>query len=393
MQMKKAGVVATGALAAVAIMGAPAAAASTTDASALTHGTSLTEGKASAMRMVGANQLNLARGGWQGGWDAPWDVDPQALVSTLNGTAISTLPIQSCGSTAAFAVGAAAPITSPNTVVAGGFHEEGYGHDKGDKLACANSNVSVTQSDEVPVTAIGNNTVVVAGALQACGSTASFAAGVAIPITSPNTVIGGCDNGNVSIEEEDEWDQWGGSDKWGGSHKSDGYGKWSESARTEGTTVSTAAARQGLVAKVAGLKKASMKLNARGPQAAPQVRGGFGWDAPWDVDPFGVLATANGTSIQTALLQACGSTAAFAVGITAPITSPNTVIGDCKNSNVKIDQKDTSALTYAANNTAVVVAPIQACGSTASAGIGAAAPITSPNTVIGSCYNANIVID
>ncbi|MBV1855680.1 hypothetical protein [Catellatospora tritici] len=390
-------------------MGAPAAAAPSTDASALTKATSLTEGKAGAMRMVGANQLNLARGGWQGGWDAPWDIDPQALLSALNGTAVSTAPIQSCGSTAAFVAAVTVPITSPNTLVAKDKDDDhgrgGYG-DK-DKLACANGNLRVVQSDEVPLVALANNTAVSAAALQACGSTASFAVGVAAPITSPNTVIGGCDNGNIDIVDEDE-DEWGG-DKW--DDHSDGYGsKWKESARTEGSSVS-AAARQALAKKVSALKTGDgygwkakggaygktggygngWKAKSASVTTAPVARGG-GWDAPWDVDPFGLAAALNGTAVATASLQACGATAAFVAGVSLPITSPNTEIGDCKNANIKIDQQDSTALLYAANNTAISIANIQACGSTTGTGVGIAAPITSPNTVIGSCYNANIAI-
>ncbi|MEV0458896.1 hypothetical protein [Catellatospora methionotrophica] len=372
MQMKKAGVVATGALATLAILGAPAAAAPT-DASVL--GASSTEGKVSAMRQVGANQLQLARGGgsWDNdGWDAPWDIDPQALVSTLNGTVVTTAPFQGCGSTAAFGAGAAAPITSPNTLVAGGFQVEGYGDRHDDAVACANGNTRVTQSDEVPLVAIGNNTVVTAAALQACGSTASFAVGVATPITSPNTVIGGCQNGNVEINAE--------------------HDGWQESARVEGKNLDQVTARMALASKVAALKDRKSWSRQSAARVTPQARGG-GWDAPWDVDPFGLAATANGTAVVTATLQACGSTAPFVVGIAAPITSPNTVIGDCKNANIKIDQQDASALVSAANNTAISLANIQACGSTMSAGVGAAVPITSPNTVIGSCFNANTLID
>jgi len=408
MQMKKAGVVATGALATVAIMGAPAAAAPSTDASALTKASNSTEGKINMMRQVGASQMMLARGGgWQdsnGGWDAPWDIDPTALLSTLNGTAVTTAPFQACGSTAAFAVGVTVPITSPNTLVAkgddegNGFREGGsYGHAKHeDRVACANGNTKITQSDEVPLIAIANNTAITALALQACGSTASFAVGVAAPITSPNTVIGDCNNGNVEISNDDV----------------DG---WEESGRVEGTNLDKVKAQvalasalkrggyyhqgadakggsyyhQGADAKGGGYWKQDRQAAA---QVAPQARSG-GWDAPWDIDPFGLVSTLNGTSVVAGVLQACGSTAVFAVGAAVPITSPNTVIGDCKNANVKIDQQDASALLSIGNNTSISLANIQACGSTMSAGAGAAIPITSPNTVIGSCFNANTVID
>lgn len=395
MQMKKAGVVATGALATVAIMGAPAAAAAPTmDASALTKATSLTEGKNSAMRQIGAGQLQLARGGWQGGWDAPWDVDPQALVALLDGTVVNVAALQQCGSTSGNVIGISVPITSPNTVVADS-HDSGYGDE--DSIACANGNIKIKQTDNYPLIGVGNDSAVGILTVQSCGSTDGQVVGITVPVTSPNTVIGDCTNGNVEIQASHDWndsDQWGGGhDKWGG-HEQHGYGKWQESARTEGTVDATAVARKALVNKVSALKTrggyAQMGKSAR--VAAPQARGG-GWDAPWDVDPFGLVSALNGSSVLAATLQACGSTSPDAISVAIPITSPNTVIGDCKNANVKIDKEGPKGLISALDNTSLNVLPLQSCGSTSSNIIAAAVPITSPNTVIGSCFNANTVID
>jgi hypothetical protein len=389
MQMKKAGVVATGALATVAIMGAPAAAAPSTDASALTKASTSTEGKYGKMRQVGANQLKIARGGgWDHGgnggdnlgWDAPWDIDPQAVTAEGNGTVLNTLPYQGCGSTAAFTAGVSTPITTPNTLLANldfaGFGARG-GYDHQDKVACANGNIKVTQWDEVPLTAIGNHTVVSTGSSQACGSTAGFIGGIATATTSPNTVFGDCQNGNIEIVDEDRLDNDG----------------WEESTRTEGQALAQAKARMALVKKVGALKDRKMWAGRQAAaRVAPQARSG-GWDAPWDIEPFGILATANGTSIATDTNQACGSTAVLTAGAATAITSPNTLLGDCKNANVKIDQKDPSAATYALNNTSINTASLQACGSTMAAIAGAAVATVSSNTVIGSCYNANILID
>ncbi|WP_155374906.1 hypothetical protein [Catellatospora vulcania] len=382
MQMKKAGVVATGALATVAIMGAPAAAAPSTDASALTNAsTSTTEGKTSAMRQVGANQLNLARGGGfdNNGWDAPWDVDPQALVALLNGSVVNVAALQQCGSTSGNVVGISVPITSPNTVVSGFGGHGGYG-DEND-VACANGNIKIKQTDKYPLIGVANDSAVGIATIQSCGSTDGQIVGITIPITSPNTVIGDCQNGNVEINDSDDWNE--------GNH-------WNESARVEaaplGQTLAMDQARQALVKKVSALKNRDAWAKRSNAKVAPQARGG-GWDAPWDVDPFGLVSALNGTSVLAATLQSCGSTSPDIISVAVPITSPNTVIGDCKNANVKIDKEGPKGLVAIADNTSLNILPLQSCGSTSSNIIAAAVPITSPNTVIGSCYNANTVID
>lgn len=378
MQMKKAGVVATGALATVAIMGAPAAAAPSTDASALAKASTSTEGKTSAMRQVGANQLKLARGGGfdNNGWDAPWDVDPQALVALLDGTVVNVAALQQCGSTSGNVVGISVPITSPNTVLSG-FGHDGYG-DK-DKVACANGNIKITQDDNYPLIGVGNDTAVGIATIQSCGSTDGNVVGITVPITSPNTVIGDCQNGNVEINDSDDW------------HDSDG---WQESGRAEAMPASLAMdkARQALVKKVGALKNRDAWAKRSNAKVAPQARGG-GWDAPWDVDPFGLVSALNGTSVLAATLQSCGSTSPDVISLAIPITSPNTVVGDCKNANVKIDKEGPKGLITALDNSSLNILPLQSCGSTSANIIAAAVPITSPNTVIGSCYNANTVID
>lgn len=382
MQMKKAGVVATGALATVAILGAPAAAAPSTDASALTKASTSTEGKTSAMRQVGANQLKLAKGGgWDnGGWDAPWDVDPQALVALLNGSVVNVAALQQCGSTSGNVVGISVPITSPNTVVAGFGHDGGYGDHKND-IACANGNIKIKQTDEYPLIGVGNDSAVGIATIQSCGSTDGNVVGITIPITSPNTVIGDCQNGNVEINGSDDWDH---------------DDQWNESARVEaapiGQSLAMDKARQALVKKVSALKNRDAWAKRSNAKVAPQARGG-GWDAPWDVDPFGLVSVLDGSSVLAATLQSCGSTSPDVISVAIPITSPNTVIGDCKNANVKIDKEGPKGLIAVADNTSLNILPLQSCGSTSSNIIAAAVPITSPNTVIGSCFNANTVID
>ncbi|GIF95714.1 hypothetical protein [Catellatospora citrea] len=383
MQMKKAGAVATGALATVAIMGAPAAAAPSTDASALTQASTSTEGKTSSMRQVGANQLKLARGGGfdNNGWDAPWDIDSASVVALLNGTVVNVAALQQCGSTSGNVVGISVPITSPNTVVSGFGHDDGYGH-KND-IACANANVKIKQTDKrAAILGVGNDSAVNIASIQSCGSTDGQVVGITVPITSPNTVIGDCQNSNIEINGADEWDD--------NDH-------WQESGRVEampmGQSVAMDMARQALVKKVSALKNRSAWAK-RGANArvAPQARGG-GWDAPWDQDSVSLISALNGTAVQLITTQACGSTSPDVISLAIPITSPNTVIGDCKNANVKISKDDPKGVISALDNTSLNVLPLQSCGSTSANIIAAAVPITSPNTVIGSCYNANTVID
>jgi hypothetical protein len=383
MQMKKAGVVATGALATVAIMGAPAAAAPSTDASALTQATSTTEGKTSAMRQVGANQLKLARGGGfdNNGWDAPWDIDSAAVVGVLNGTVVNVAALQQCGSTSGNVVGISVPITSPNTVVSGFGHDDGYGH-KND-IACANANVKITQTKHHPaILGAANDSVVNVASIQSCGSTdANLILGVTVPITSPNTVIGDCQNSNIEINNDDKW----GDDD-----------HWKESGRVEamplGQSLAMDKARQALVKKVGALKNRSAWAGRANARVAPQARGG-GWDAPWDQDAVSLISALNGTAVQLITAQACGSTSPDVLSVAIPITSPNTVIGDCKNANVKISKDDPKGVIAIGDNTSLNVLPLQSCGSTSANVIAVAVPITSPNTVIGSCFNANTVID
>jgi hypothetical protein len=369
MQIKKAGVVATGALATMAIMGAPAAAAPHTDASALTNTTVLSqagvqEANTAAIRQIGANQFAQARGGgnsW-GGWDAPWDIEPQAVLSAGSSSVVNVNPFQSCGSTAANAVGVPFSTFSPNTVLGG----------------CASGNIKITQSDSHPLIGVLDDSAVAALTNQACGSTASFAAGAAISLQSPNTVFGPCDNGNVFIGKKDHFHKY----TQGKNHDGD----WAESGREEAKNdVSAQALRAAWAARQA---QPAAPAAARGGGKG----GGKGWDAPWDVEPFGLASVGSGSSALLATWQACGSTAAFGAGAAASVGSPNTVLDDCKNANVQIVKDGPKALASILDNSSINALAWQACGSTSAAGVGAAVALQSPNTVLGSCYNANTVI-
>lgn len=110
MRLTKTAVVATGAIAALAGMGASpvfAAAAMPAPVTATTVDQHSTEAAMDQMWTEGG----------PAGWSAPWDAHPAPLISILDGAVINLLPWQICGSTAVAGVGGAVPIGSPNTVL------------------------------------------------------------------------------------------------------------------------------------------------------------------------------------------------------------------------------------------------------------------------------------
>lgn len=98
-----------------------------------------------------------------------------------------------------------------------------------------------------------------------------------------------------------------------------------------------------------------------------------------------------GSAIKAAPWQVCGSNAVAGVGA-AVGSSPNTVIGDCKNANVLLRQDTVPGLISILDDTSVMALPWQVCGSNAVAGVGATVAMNSPDTVTGDCHNANNVI-
>src|SRR5690606_27574047 len=58
--------------------------------------------------------------------------------------------------------------------------------------------------------------------------------------------------------------------------------------------------------------------------------------APWEVEPPQILSIADNSAVSTGAIQSCGSTGVVGAGVAAPIASPNTVVGDCNNGNIKI---------------------------------------------------------
>lgn len=362
MQIKKAGAVAVGALATVAAMGAPAAAA--------THAQNAGFDKSQAMRAMGAQFLGGGTARW-GGWDAPWDIDPQATLSTGSGSITNANAFQACGSSATNAVGISLATSSPNTLL-------------GD---CANGNSDITQNPNFPVTGVLNDSVTAVLTNQACGSTASFAVGIATALQSPNTVIGDCTNGNVRIgvPHNDDWDG--------------RYLRSSWNHATESTTLEVGNAAVVRKGHIAAAQPAPVRAAWAGHNAASAMRGGWagvqggGWSAPWDVEPFGLASAQSGSALLTGTNQACGATGVFAVGGAVSTSSPNTVLGDCDNANVWITKLGPKAATSVSDNSVISALPWQSCGSTSSAGAGGAVSLQSPNTVFGNCSNANVTID
>lgn len=100
-----------------------------------------------------------------------------------------------------------------------------------------------------------------------------------------------------------------------------------------------------------------------------------------------------GSTIKAVPWQNCGSDSVSGVGAVASVGSPNTVIGDCKNANVLLKQDTVPGLISILDDTSVQAASWQVCGSHAVAGVGANVAVGSPSTVTGSCHNANNVIE
>jgi hypothetical protein len=155
-----------------------------------------------------------------------------ALFSILDNSAVSLVPWQICGSSVVAGVGLTAPVASPNTVkgdctngnisidtteevdpgyypypvdsaapAGGGDHyygesqesqEEGYYH--------PNQNGTQPWEQEPPqILSVASGSVASALSWQVCGSSVVAGVGATVPIASPNTVIGDCTNGNISI--------------------------------------------------------------------------------------------------------------------------------------------------------------------------------------------------
>ncbi|MBB5869942.1 hypothetical protein F4553_003321 [Allocatelliglobosispora scoriae] len=120
------------------------------------------------------------------------------------------------------------------------------------------------------------------------------------------------------------------------------------------------------------------------------TKNAFGLGANDTVQPL--LSVFGGSSLLVAPWQFCGSTATAGVGAAVAASSPNTVLGDCTNANVKLKQDTAPALISLFDDSSVNLAPWQVCGSTVVGGVGATVALNSPNTVTGDCDNASTKI-
>lgn len=290
MQIGKAGIVAAGALATVAVMGSAATAAPAAGpALADPLRTAATTLKQAAIQQATGQARTavsaVARGPQQ-------DVR-QPLISIANGSALTAAAWQACGSTSSQVVSASVALTSPNTVL-------------GD---CANGNVLIRQGKVQGVISILDDTSVNALPIQICGSNAAVA-GVTAAISSPATVVGDCFNANTLIAEPKE-----------------------------------------------------------GAQEAPRS----------------VVSLLSGSVVNAAAVQVCGSTASI-VGVAAAVRSPTTVLGDCYNSNSTIQKRDDAAVIPLLSNQVLDILPLQTCAASGLLGqLGPALPIGSPAFVAGQC--------
>lgn len=358
MQIKKAGVVAAGALATVAVMGAPAAAAPApqADASAFT--------KASA--------LNMARGAWSN----PWDTEPQALAAAGTGSKISAAAWQVCASAAMAGVGGTVDA-DPNTLI-------------GADVACNNANALLDREIVPALLSVLNDAAVYAAPWQSCAGTVMGGVGGTVALGAPNTVFGACRNANVVITAPQNGGRYTESTTVEEAAKplTRQAGQQTATVTRQGASRAadfnkqTGKVRTALVGDTKANAKADAKADARWPG-----------ENPWDQEPMGLASVGTGSVVNAAPWQVCAGQAVWGVGGVVGAMSPNTAFGDCDNNNVWIDQPEwwqhlISALDYAH----ISAASWQVCGSDVVAGVGGSVSLTSPDTVFGSCNNDNTVI-
>ncbi|NUT34138.1 MAG: hypothetical protein HOV79_13815 [Hamadaea sp.] len=99
-----------------------------------------------------------------------------------------------------------------------------------------------------------------------------------------------------------------------------------------------------------------------------------------------------GSSVNAAAWQICGSNAVAGPGAVVTSGTPHTVFGDCTNANVKLKQDTVPGIISILDDTSVNAVPWQVCGSNVVAGVGVTASVSSPATVTGDCDNANTLI-
>jgi hypothetical protein len=172
MQIRKAGVVAVGALATVAAMGSAAAATPLAhsaggdpSANLLTQ-TGSRAATSAAMKQLFANSDTA-----------------QPLITLFRGSSVMALPWQVCGSTATAGVGGTGAVSSPNTLM-------------GD---CTNGRVLLKQDNVPGLISLFDDSSVNLVPWQVCGSTVVAGVGATAALNSPSTVDGDCVNAKTKI--------------------------------------------------------------------------------------------------------------------------------------------------------------------------------------------------
>jgi hypothetical protein len=169
MQVRKVGAVAVGALATVAAIGAPAAAApgwTTQHGDAAVTTAAVPTGAGRALDKIGEPFF-------------------QPLITIGVGSSVNAAAWQICGSNAVAGPGATVTSGAPHTQV-------------GD---CTNSNVKLKQDSVPGLISILDDSSVNAVPWQVCGSNVVAGAGLQAAVNSPATVIGDCDNANTQITD------------------------------------------------------------------------------------------------------------------------------------------------------------------------------------------------
>jgi hypothetical protein len=117
------------------------------------------------------------------------------------------------------------------------------------------------------------------------------------------------------------------------------------------------------------------------------------WSAPWDAEAPQIVSVGDGSALSAGAWQHCGSNGPWAAGAVAPVDSPATVLGNCRNGNVHVMADDSDdAMFSILDGSAVSALAWQMCGSNGSGAAGANTAIASPATVTGNCDNGNITV-
>lgn len=105
-----------------------------------------------------------------------------------------------------------------------------------------------------------------------------------------------------------------------------------------------------------------------------------------------LVVAATGSAVHAAPWQVCSSAAVAGVGGVVDL-EPDVILGNCSNANVKLWQDTATPVVGALNDSAVLAAPWQVCGSDTVAGVGGTVSVQASKTVSGECNNANVSIN